>query len=66
MSKAEAPTKSQSKMTADEQLRRFRETAQALGCDEDKDRFERQLGQIATAGSRPPKQPARATKPKAR
>jgi hypothetical protein len=31
----------------DPQLTRFLETARALGCDEDKDRFEAQLGKIA-------------------
>lgn len=32
----------------DDQLSRFIETARALGCDEDKERFEKQLGEIAT------------------
>jgi hypothetical protein len=38
-----------------EQFERFKETARQLGCDEDKESFERKLGQIATAVLRPPK-----------
>jgi hypothetical protein len=37
----------------DEQLLRFLETARALGCDEDKERFEAALGKIAR--HKPPK-----------
>lgn len=37
------------------QFDRFVETARALGCDEDKDRFETQLGEIA--GYKPAKEP---------
>lgn len=29
------------------QIDKFRETARALGCDEDKERFEKKLGEIA-------------------
>jgi hypothetical protein len=39
-----------------DQFERFKEAARQLGCDEDKERFERKLGQIATAKARPPKQ----------
>ena len=31
-----------------EQFERFVETARAIGCDEDKERFEKQLGRIAS------------------
>jgi hypothetical protein len=42
-------------LTKAEQFRRFQETARALGCDEDKESFERKLGEIATAKPRPAK-----------
>lgn len=44
------------KMTPEEQVERFKETARQRGCDEDKERFERKLGKIATAMPRPAKQ----------
>ncbi len=37
----------------EEQLARFIETARKLGCDEDKERFEKSLGKIASY--KPPK-----------
>jgi hypothetical protein len=37
------------KPSASEQHRRFVETARALECDEDKERFEAKLGKIASA-----------------
>ncbi len=42
-----------------EQIEAFRKTARALGCDEDKDKFESQLGKIATHKQKPvgPKKP---------
>ncbi len=44
------------------QFDRFVETARALGCDEDKDRFETQLGEIA--GYKPAKEPPKESKPR--
>jgi len=41
--------------TKKSQVERFIETARMLGCDEDKDRFEKSLGKIAAY--RPPKKP---------
>jgi len=41
--------------TAGDQHRRFLETARALECDEDKERFEEKLKRIATA--KPKRQP---------
>jgi hypothetical protein len=38
-----------------EQFERFKQAARELGCDEDKERFERKLGQLATAQKRPAK-----------
>ena len=38
-----------------EQFERFKQAARELECDEDKERFERKLGQIATAKPRPKK-----------
>lgn len=38
------------------QLKRFKSAARALGCDEDKEKFEAQLGQIAE--HKPAKEPA--------
>lgn len=38
------------------QIERFRETARRLGCDEDKEKFEAQLGKIAE--HKPAKEPA--------
>jgi hypothetical protein len=52
------------------QVERFRETARALGCDEDKERFEAQLGKIAAhkpakdEAKPKPTKPAREKKPK--
>jgi hypothetical protein len=43
------------KLSPKEQLERFKQAARELGCDEDKERFERKLGQIATAKRRPKK-----------
>jgi hypothetical protein len=43
------------------QINRFFETARALGCDEDKERFEEALGRIA---ARKPKKPPRSAKAK--
>jgi hypothetical protein len=37
------------------QIDRFIETARALGCDEDKDKFEAQLGKIVAQKSPPKK-----------
>ncbi len=45
-----------SKPTSADQHRRFIETARALECDEDKERFEGKLGKIATV--KQPKPPA--------
>lgn len=42
--------KSREKRPADPQVARFVDTARALGCDEDKARFEAQLGVIARPG----------------
>lgn len=42
------------------QHRRFVETARALGCDEDKDRFEAKLGEIAR--HKPPPKSEKTTK----
>jgi hypothetical protein len=39
----------------DDKFSRFVETARALGCDEDKERFEKSLGKIAAF--KPPKRP---------
>jgi hypothetical protein len=39
--------------TKESQVERFIETARMLGCDEDKDRFEKSLGKIAAY--KPPK-----------
>ena len=39
----------------DAQFQRFLETARKLGCDEDKERFEKSLGKIAAY--KPPKKP---------
>jgi hypothetical protein len=39
--------KSNSRPPDQTQFERFVETARALGCDEDKERFEEQLGKIA-------------------
>jgi hypothetical protein len=46
--------KEKNKKGAD-QYSRFLETARALGCDEDKDKFEAQLGKIAAHKSAPAK-----------
>ena len=35
------------KKNASDQIARFKETARALGCDEDKERFETALGKVA-------------------
>jgi hypothetical protein len=40
-----------------EKFNRFVETARKLGCDEDKDRFEKSLGKIAAY--KPPKKPSK-------
>jgi hypothetical protein len=37
---------SPTKIGPDEQLKRFKQTARELGCDEDKGRFEKALGKI--------------------
>jgi hypothetical protein len=47
-----------------EQFERFKQAARELGCDEDKERFERKLGQLATAVPRPPKKPSKSGRPK--
>ena len=41
--------KKSGKPTGDAQVDRFIETARALECDEDKERFEAKLGKIASA-----------------
>ncbi len=47
------------KQNPTEQHQRFIETARALECDEDKERFEEKLKRIATAKPKPkPKKPA--------
>jgi hypothetical protein len=38
---------SDKKVESAEQIARFRDTAKAIGCDEDKERFEKALGEIA-------------------
>jgi hypothetical protein len=43
------------KQTTETQFGRFVETARKLGCDEDKERFEKSLGKIAAY--KPPKKP---------
>jgi hypothetical protein len=48
---------SEGKPEAKSQFERFKQAARELGCDEDKERFERKLGQIATAQPRPKKKP---------
>lgn len=48
---------------AKQQHARFVETARKLGCDEDKERFEKSLGKIA-AYKPPPKEPSEPKKPK--
>lgn len=53
-----------SKLPAKEQHARFIETARALGCDEDKERFEAALGKIATHKPRAEDKPGRKVKPK--
>jgi hypothetical protein len=47
--------------TPAEQVSRFIETARALGCDEDKERFEAALGKIASASARPKSAPDKAS-----
>jgi hypothetical protein len=47
------------KLSPKEQFERFKKAARELGCDEDKERFERKLGQIATAMPRPKKKATR-------
>lgn len=47
----------------EDQLQRFIETARALGCDEDKERFEKALGEIARQKPSP-HEPHEAKKPK--
>jgi hypothetical protein len=42
---------------SDDQHKRFIETARALECDEDKERFEEKLRRIATVKPKPPKSP---------
>jgi hypothetical protein len=46
---------SQEKQLDKDQFKRFVETARKLGCDEDKEQFERSLGKIAAY--KPPKKP---------
>jgi hypothetical protein len=55
-------TKKASKLSPEEQFERFKQAARELGCDEDKERFERKLGQIATAQKRPAKKVSKAPK----
>jgi hypothetical protein len=52
--------------SAGAQYEKFVATARELGCDEDKERFERKLGQLATAAPRPPKAVPAKLKAKAR
>jgi hypothetical protein len=47
----------QEKKTDKDQFKRFIETARKLGCDEDKERFEKSLGKIAAY--KPPKKPSK-------
>jgi hypothetical protein len=44
----------------DPQIQRFRETARSLGCDEDKEKFEATLGDIAR--HKPPPKSGKTTK----
>lgn len=46
----------------DTQVDRFQEMARKLGCDEDKERFEAQLGRIARQKPEPKKEKARPDK----
>ena len=47
----------QEKQPDKDQFKRFVETARKLGCDEDKERFEKSLGKIAAY--KPPKTPSK-------
>jgi len=55
--------KKQSDKTGSIQYQRFVETARKLGCDEDKERFEKSLGKIAAfkPSKKPSKEPAKPT-----